>query len=143
MKTATSQFLPANADSLARIHTAEAMGVMVRAMRGELPGIKPDAQLRAATTILERGHGKAVQAVISVPARAAVAAKLAAMSDEALLEIAKRGEGGPSRGPQGTGEAAGPIEDDPGAFWPVASVTRADRDSAIDAEYEDAYDPCA
>lgn len=143
MKQATSQLLPASADSLARIHTAEAMGVLIDAMNGDIPGIKPAERLKAATTILERGHGKAVQAVISVPARAAVAAKLAAMSDEALLQIAQGGGGGPSRGPQGTGESAGPIEDEAHSFWPIATVTPAEMRSAVDAEYEDAYDPCA
>lgn len=111
----TQTLLPASADSLARLHTAEAMGLMVQAVRGQIPGIKPAERLRAAETILDRGHGKAVQAVISVPSRQAVAARLAAMSDDDLLRIAQnaqgqRGEYPPRGGPNVGGEQRGTIQ---------------------------------
>jgi hypothetical protein len=144
-------FLPASADALARIHTAEAMGVIVEAMRGEIPGIKPDQRLKAAQTILERGHGKAVQAVIQVPARARIAAQLASLSDEALLEIAQRGSGGRKEGPQGTGSGDGSIQEGEytennasasgNALVPTAR-SKWHKDS-VDAEIEDEDDPCS
>ncbi len=97
--------LAANADSLARLHTAEAVGTVVDIMRGNVDGRADmlNTRLRAAQAIIDRGHGRAVQAVISVPARQAVAARLAAMSDDELLRIAKgasdslSAEGGGSR----------------------------------------------
>lgn len=145
-------FLPASADALARIHTAEAMGVLVEAMRGEIPGIKPDQRLKAAQTILERGHGKAVQATIQVPARARIAAQLASLSDEALLEIAQRGSGGSSRGPQGTGSSGGTMQDEGEVYSSDVGNASANalvptarskwHKEAVDAEVEDDYDPC-
>jgi hypothetical protein len=87
---------------------------MVQAVRGQIPGIKPAERLRAAETILDRGHGKAVQAVISVPSRQAVALRLASMSDDDLLRIAQnaqgtRGEYPPREGPNVGGERGGTI----------------------------------
>lgn len=106
------QLLPASADSLARVHTAEAMGVVVGIMRGQIldhPAVM-NARLKAAQAVIDRGHGRAVQAVISVPARHAVAARVAAMTDEALLALAQRG-----RGEGSTGENEGPIGSHPDA----------------------------
>ena len=86
------------------------MGLLVQAVRGDVPGIKPGERLRAAETILDRGHGRAVQAVISVPSRQKLAAVMSAMSDEALMQIARRGEYPPNEGPNAPGEQAGPIQ---------------------------------
>lgn len=155
--------LPATADSLARVHTAEAMGLLVQVVRGDVPGAKANDRIRAAETILDRGHGKAVQAVISVPSRQRVAAQLAAMSTEDLLRIAKRGEGGRKGGPNARGEGAGPIPEtaDPNAQcdgyvadpsvqgdsgtwpnteYPLAPFKGSTRD-AIDAEFTEEVDP--
>ena len=100
----------AHADSLARLHTAEAMGIMVKAMRGEIHDLKPEARLRAAELILDRGHGRAVQAIISVPARQASAMRLAAMSSSELLRIAARGRGREKGGPIGCEVKGTPLE---------------------------------
>ena len=147
MSTTKSTFLPASADSLARIHTAEAVGFMVLAMRGEIPGIKPGERLRAAEHIIERGHGKAVQAVISVPARAAVAAKLAAMTDDELLEIARRGSTQQKGDPMREGNGAGPIqegdEESPKASSQGPTQLRIGKQDIVDGEFTDLYDPTA
>lgn len=119
--------LPAHADSLARVHTAEAVGVVIKIMRGQEEGAGPvlNARLRAAQTIIDRGHGRAVQAVISIPARHAVAARVAAMSDDALLALcaARMGGGstGENEGPVETPVGAGTIQDTlpPSAFCPT------------------------
>lgn len=145
MKTVTDDqtYLPANADSLARIHTAEAMGTIVDIMRGDAEGThqRLALQLKAAETILDRGHGRAVQAVISVPARQAVAAKLAAMSDDALLLIAQRGRQ-KAEGVGGVGPETG--DPMPGANGSVPSSqlpTAFKNDHVTDAEFDE--DPCA
>jgi len=106
----TLTYLPASADSLARLHTAEAVGALVDVMRNG----KPAERMRAAELIIERGHGKAVQAVISVPARQAIASKLAALDDAALLAIASAGRlggvRGENEGPNVPCASAGPIQ---------------------------------
>lgn len=96
------------ADALARIHTAEAIGALVDAMRN---APKHSERIAAAQAVLDRGHGRAVQAVISIPARQAVAARLAALSDDELLLIAQGGEGstgGKTRDPNAMPGAVGP-----------------------------------
>lgn len=116
--------LQANADSLARLHTAEAMGTMVEAMRGHIPNPKEAAiRIKAAQAIIDRGHGRAVQAVISVPARQAVAARLAQLDDDSLMRIAvgagatglgaqaEGGSGGRNEGPIPPGTRTGPSPD--------------------------------
>lgn len=80
--------LPSTADSLARLHTAEAIGTLVDVMRN---GLKDSDRVSAAKEVLDRGHGKAAQAVISIPARQAVAQRLAQLDDSALLAIAAAG----------------------------------------------------
>lgn len=154
--TNTPLMLPAAADSLARAHTAEAVGIVVKIMRGDEPGAGPilSARLKAAQTIIDRGHGRAVQAVISVPARHAVAARVAALTDDALLAIvaARRGGGstGENGGPIGSHPAAGTIQD---VLQPAetpwlhsAQALRPRHDDITDAEFEeitDSFDPCA
>lgn len=94
-------------DSLARLYTAEAMGLLVQVARGDIGGAKVSDRVRAAEGILDRGHGRAVQAVISVPARRAVAARLATMSDDQLLRLAGRGSREQNEGPVPPGAVAG------------------------------------
>lgn len=72
-----------SADALARDHTEEALGVIREVMIDPLSENKD--RLRAAETLLDRGHGKAVSAVISVPASKRAQAMLATMSDEDLM----------------------------------------------------------
>ena len=99
------KFIPAGADTLARLHTAEAIGTLVEVMRDKTA--KPTERVNAANSLLDRGHGRAVQATIAVPARQALASRLASMDDSALLAIAAaaraaRGEATPGEGPTGT-----------------------------------------
>lgn len=86
--------IPAGADSLSRLYTAEAIGYAVQLVRGEIPDAKPNERLRAAELLLDRGHGRATQAVVSIPARQAASAALASLSEEALMRIALRAQGG-------------------------------------------------
>lgn len=131
-------YLPATADSLARLHTAEAVGTLVDVMRN---AAKPNERTRAAELLLDRGHGRAVQAVITVPARQARALKLYAMSTAELLEIAKGGGGSTpeSRSPHAGGVGGGTIQQPEATRLPL-SVTAED---VIDAEFEEAIDPCS
>jgi hypothetical protein len=77
------------ADSLARAHTATAIGVLVSIVNDDTE--KAQARVAAAKELLDRGHGKPTQAVVSIPARQAVAQKLAQLDDAALLAIAAAG----------------------------------------------------
>ena len=125
----TQHYLPASADSLARLHTAEAVGTIVEIMRNA--GSVKDRQ-RAAEFIIERGHGKAVQAVITVPARQAIAAKLASLSDDALLAIAQGGVREGNEGPNTGDSGAGPPD----------RPTALKNSDVTDAEFEE-IDPCS
>jgi|ERR1700688_1064637 len=71
------------ADTLAREHTAEAVGRIVDVMRDEFS--KPGEVLAAAQALLDRGHGKPSQMVITMPAEPKAADRLATMSDADLL----------------------------------------------------------
>lgn len=130
------------ADALARIHTAEAIGTLRDVMSDA--GAKPSERIAAAQAILDRGHGRAVQAVISVPARQAVAARLAAMSDDALLLIAKgtrEGGGGSEKGdPTGPESATGTHTHN--AFTPDPQVLRPGQmdKGVVDADFIDLND---
>jgi len=80
------KLVQSTADSLARLHTAEAIGALVTVLRDNFA--KPSEKIQAANSLLDRGHGKAAQAVIAVPARQALAQRMAALDDAALLAIA-------------------------------------------------------
>lgn len=126
-------FLPASADALARLHTAEAVGFQVQLIRGEIEGAKVADRLRASEAIIERGHGKAVQAVIQVPQRAAMQAKLAALTDDELLAIATAGgSGGGKRGPMPVAGGEGTIQpsNDPNGQQPSATSHQATSNSS-------------
>jgi hypothetical protein len=73
------------ADRLARAHTSEAIGAIVNVLRSE--HTKDADKLRAAELLLDRGHGKATQATITIPAKGAAAQRLAQLSTEKLLEM--------------------------------------------------------
>lgn len=72
-----------NADAQARDHTEEAIGVLHDIMTDPFQEAKD--RLRAAESLLERGHGKAVSAVISIPLERRQKAEMAAMTDEELM----------------------------------------------------------
>jgi len=71
-------------DSLAREHTEKAIDTLVDVL--ENPEAENRDRIAAAKDLLDRGHGKPLQAVIQVPASKRQAALLASMSDEALME---------------------------------------------------------
>jgi hypothetical protein len=72
-------------DSLAREYTEEAIDTTLEVMRDQ--GVDPGTRLKAAQTILDRGHGKPLNAVIALPVNRQHAAALAAMTDEELETI--------------------------------------------------------
>lgn len=71
-------------DRLARAYTSLAIGALVDVLRAPLA--KDADKIRAAAELLDRGHGKATQATITVSAKGAAAHRLAMMSTDALLE---------------------------------------------------------
>ena len=74
-----------DATRLARGYTEAAVKTIVEVM--EDPLSEDRDRLRAAETILDRGHGKAAQAVIQIPADRQLAAQLAALSDAELMAV--------------------------------------------------------
>lgn len=74
-----------SADSIARDHAEEALTVMVEVMRDPLS--EPRDRLKAANDLLERGYGKATQAIIAIPATKKMIEQAAAMSDDQLMEV--------------------------------------------------------
>jgi len=74
-----------SADDMARDYTSEALDTIHEIM------IEPLAEhrdrLRAAETLLDRGHGRAVSAVINVPAAKKLQAQLVGMTEEQLYEV--------------------------------------------------------
>lgn len=101
-----------NDDSeLAKLHTGEAIGAIVEVMRS--PHSPPQDRLRAAGMLLERAHGRPAQsAPQGVRRDRPIAARLAAMSDDALLAVlhdarARRARltGGGSHPPRGGPDA--------------------------------------
>jgi hypothetical protein len=74
---------PVSASELARLHTDQAIETIAYIMEN---GIEDKDRLRAAESLLDRGHGKAAQAIIAVPANRQQAAMLAALSDDELMQ---------------------------------------------------------
>lgn len=71
------------ADSLAREHTEAAIDTIAEVMNDPLAENRD--RLAAARDILDRGHGKPLQATIALPSNRRQAAALAAMSDDELM----------------------------------------------------------
>ncbi len=76
---------PTSADRLAREHTAQAIKTIADMMTDVFA--KPADRLRAAELILDRGHGKATQAIIALPAKGAAAQRLAQLTTEKIMEL--------------------------------------------------------
>lgn len=72
-----------SASELARKHTERAIEVAAEILEN---GEDKD-RLKAADMLLDRGHGKAAQAIIAVPASKQQQAMLAAMSDDELMKV--------------------------------------------------------
>lgn len=75
------------ATDLARGHTDAAIQTITEIM-GD-PFAENKDRLRAAEAILDRGHGKAAQAVIQIPATLQMQRKLATLTNDELLAIVK------------------------------------------------------
>lgn len=71
-----------SADSLARDHTETAINVLVEAMDDD----ETKYRIAAAREILDRGHGKPLNATISVPTSRQQAQRLAQMTDAELQD---------------------------------------------------------
>jgi hypothetical protein len=71
-----------SADRLAQDHTERAIQTLADIMNN---AAEDRDRVRAAESLLDRGHGKPAQAIISIPASKKQQALLAAMSDEDLL----------------------------------------------------------
>lgn len=69
---------------LARLHGPRALDVLADTMES---AIEDRDRIRAAEALLDRGYGKASQAIIAVPASRRQAQLLASMSDEALVAV--------------------------------------------------------
>jgi hypothetical protein len=80
--------LSKSADAKARDYTDEAIDVLREVMIDPLAEHRD--RLRAAETLLDRGHGKAVSAVISIPAGRRAVAQLASMTDDELMEAIRQ-----------------------------------------------------
>lgn len=76
-------------DAQAREHDEEAIGILREIMIDPFSEAKD--RIRAAESLLDRGHGKAAQAIIAVPAGRRQMQQAAALDDSALMEII-RGE---------------------------------------------------
>ena len=71
-----------NADRLAQEHTEAAIDTIVNVMNDWCAEDRD--RIAAANALLDRGHGKPVAAVISIPASRQMQAALSAMTDEDL-----------------------------------------------------------
>ena len=71
-----------NADRLAQEHTETAITTIVNVMNDQFAEDRD--RIAAANALLDRGHGKPVAAVISIPASRQMQAALSAMSDADL-----------------------------------------------------------
>ena len=76
--------MSARADELARHHTERAIATLAEIM--EDPIAEDKDRIKAASEILDRGHGKASQAIIAVPATREQRQLLAALSDAELMK---------------------------------------------------------
>jgi len=74
-----------SADALAREHTEKAISLLAQVVDDTDAEYKD--RIKAADSILDRGHGKPNQAIIQIPANRAMAALLAGKSDEELLAL--------------------------------------------------------
>lgn len=74
-----------DASALARTHTADAIQTLADILND--PFAENRDRIRASEAILDRGHGKAAQAVIAVPASRQQREALAKMSNEELQRI--------------------------------------------------------
>ena len=77
-------------DSMAREHTESAVQTIVAIMND--PDLPPKDRLKAAQEILDRGHGKPINATISIPASRLMQQKIEAMTDAELMAVVQSHE---------------------------------------------------
>jgi hypothetical protein len=73
------------ADALARQHTERAIETIAEVMAD--PFAENKDRVKAAETLLDRGHGKPSQAIIAMPGNRQIAALLAQKSDDELMAL--------------------------------------------------------
>lgn len=116
---------------LARLHGPRALDVLADTMES---AIEDRDRIRAAEALLDRGYGKASQAIIAVPASRRQAQLLASMSDEALVAVIEQ-----TPLPR-LGGSQKMITIEPRTPSIAAAVQRASHGPAADA-YPDTLDP--
>lgn len=77
-----------SADSIARDHTQAAIDTLAEIMRD--PWAKDADRIKAADSILDRGHGKPLSATITLPPSKQALQQLAAMSDDELMAVIRQ-----------------------------------------------------
>jgi hypothetical protein len=77
-----------SADSLARTHTELAIDTLREIMAD--PWAKDADRIKAADTMLDRGHGKPLAATITLPPSKLALQQLAGMSDDELMAIVRQ-----------------------------------------------------
>lgn len=77
-----------SASELARKHTERAIETLAEVMEDTLNDA--NHRVAAANSLLDRGHGKAAQAIIAVPASRQQQALLAGMSDDDLMKLLRQ-----------------------------------------------------
>lgn len=77
-----------SADSLARSHTELAIETLAEIMAD--PWAKDADRIKAADSMLDRGHGKPLAATITLPPSKLALQQLAGMSDDELMAIVRQ-----------------------------------------------------
>lgn len=77
-----------SADSLARSHTEAAIETLAEIMAD--PWAKDADRIKAADSILDRGHGKPLSATITLPPSKLALQQLAAMTDDELMQVIRQ-----------------------------------------------------
>jgi hypothetical protein len=77
-----------SADSLARSYTESAIATLAEIMTD--PWAKDADRIKAADSILDRGHGKPLAATITLPPSKLALQQLAAMSDDELMNVIRQ-----------------------------------------------------
>lgn len=133
MRAMTPTITRSTADSVARAHGLDALAVIHEVMVDK--AAKANDRLRAAEMMLDRGYGKPTAAVIQVPAGRALSARLAAMSDDALLALMQKTEGEGTPEGEGPRDSAGPAAVPTAETFPHGQLALGYAHDIVDAEY--------
>jgi hypothetical protein len=77
-----------SADKIARSHTAAAIATLAKIMKDTTA--KDADRIKAADSILDRGHGKPLAATITLPPSKQALQQLAAMTDDELMAVIRK-----------------------------------------------------